>query len=218
MSNQNLTDELSHATKLDRKRRGELAELAFMRKAATLGFAVAKPWGDSDRYDVIVRFEKTFWRVQVKSVLDLTPSRPHFVVQTKNSRGKPYSRDDIDFLVAYIFAKDLWYVFPVLVCEQKKSLCVKPGSKKSPLGAVPRKLGLDASVGCMFSGSAAAFLRGSVWRKIAASSWHLIFARYPSVQNRKNPGTRYPCARLPILLTYGIIITCCTPARWCQKS
>jgi hypothetical protein len=133
MSNQNLTDELSHATKLDRKRRGELAELAFMRKAATLGFAVAKPWGDSDRYDVVVRIEKTFWRVQVKSVLDLTPSRPHFVVQTKNSRGKPYSRDDIDFLVAYIFAKDLWYVFPVLVCEQKKSLCVKPGSKKSPL-------------------------------------------------------------------------------------
>ena len=40
-----------------------------MRKAATLGFAVAKPWGDCDRYDVIVRFGKVFWRVQIKSVL-----------------------------------------------------------------------------------------------------------------------------------------------------
>src|SRR5437762_9595126 len=133
MSDQNLSDELTHAAKLDSKHRGELAELAFMRKAASLGFAVAKPWGDSDRYDVVVRFESTFWRVQIKSVLALTPSRPHFVVQTKNAGGKAYSRDDIDFLVAYIFAEDLWYVFPADVFEQKKSLCVKPGSKKSRL-------------------------------------------------------------------------------------
>lgn len=133
MSNQNRSDELTHATKLDAKRRGELAELAFMRKAANLGFAVAKPWGDSDRYDVVVRFEKTFWRVQIKSVLALTPSRRHFVVHAKNTAGKPYSSDEIDFLVAYIFAVDLWYIFPVHVVEQKKSLCVKPGSKKSRL-------------------------------------------------------------------------------------
>jgi hypothetical protein len=133
MSDQNLTDELTHAAKLDRKHRGELAELAFMRKAANLGFAVAKPWGDSDRYDVVVRFEKTFWRVQIKSVLALKPSRPHFVVEIKNSSGKTYTKDDIDFLVAYIFARDLWYVFPAHVFEHKKSLCVKPGSKKSRL-------------------------------------------------------------------------------------
>jgi len=133
MSDQNLFNELAHAAKLDPKRRGELAELAFMRKAANLGFAVAKPWGDSDRYDVVVRFDKTFWRVQIKSVLALSPSRPHFVVQTKNTAGKAYSGEDIDFLVAYIFAEDLWYVFPAHVFERKRSLCVKPGSKKSRL-------------------------------------------------------------------------------------
>ena len=66
-----------------------------MRKAASLGFAVAKPWGDSDRYDVVARSDKNFWRVQIKSVLGLTPSRPHFVVQTKNSKGKAYSREDM---------------------------------------------------------------------------------------------------------------------------
>jgi hypothetical protein len=108
-----------------------LLSLPSCRKAANLGFAVAKPWGDSDRYDVVVRFDKTFWRVQIKSVLALTPSRPHFVVQTKNTAVKAYSREDIDFLVAYIFAEDLWYVFPAHVFEQKKSLCLKPGSKKS---------------------------------------------------------------------------------------
>ena len=131
MSDQNLSDELAHAAKLDSKHRGELAELAFMRKAANLGFAVAKPWGDSDRYDVVVRFDKTFWRVQIKSVLSLTPSRNHFRVHTRKRGGEAYSRNDIDFLVAYIFAKDTWYVFPAHVFEHKRSLCVEPGSKKS---------------------------------------------------------------------------------------
>ena len=36
------------------KRRGELAELAFLYKAATQGFGVAKPYGDSERYDFIL--------------------------------------------------------------------------------------------------------------------------------------------------------------------
>lgn len=36
------------------KRRGELAELRFTLKAATQGFAVSKPYGDSERYDFIV--------------------------------------------------------------------------------------------------------------------------------------------------------------------
>src|SRR5437763_2613232 len=122
MSDQKLTDEHTHAAKLDPKRRGELAELAFMRKAANLGFAVAKPWGDSDRYDVVVRFDKTFWRVQIKSVLNKSLARGHFRIQTVSAPGKTYSRNDVDFLVAYIFAEDLWYVFPSHVFEQKKSL------------------------------------------------------------------------------------------------
>ena len=36
------------------KRRGELAELAFLYKAASQGFGVAKPYGDSERYDFIL--------------------------------------------------------------------------------------------------------------------------------------------------------------------
>jgi len=131
MSDQNLSDELGHATKLDAIHRGELAELAFMRKAASLGFAVAKPWGDSDRYDIVVRFENTFWRVQIKSVLDKSPSRDHYRVQTADSRRHTYSAKDIDFLVAYIFAEDIWYVIPAHIVENKKSLCLTPGSKRS---------------------------------------------------------------------------------------
>jgi len=39
---------------LTTKRRGELAELTFVLKAANLGFGVARPYGDSERYDVIL--------------------------------------------------------------------------------------------------------------------------------------------------------------------
>ena len=131
MSDQNLSDELTHAAKLDPKRRGELAELAFMRKAANLGFAVAKPWGDSDRYDVVVRFDKTFWRVQIKSVLGKPPNRNHYCILAHDSHRNPYSPEDIDFLVAYVFAEDLWYVFPAHVVEARKHLYVRPGKKKS---------------------------------------------------------------------------------------
>src|SRR5438445_10757609 len=33
---------------------GEPSEAAFLLKAASLGFGVAKPWGDSERYDFIL--------------------------------------------------------------------------------------------------------------------------------------------------------------------
>jgi len=124
-------EELNYTSKLLSNRRGELAELAFMRKAATLGLAIAKPWGNSDRYDVIVRVENTFWRVQIKSVLDKSPSRDYYRVQTRDSRKRTYSTKEIDFLVAYIFAEDIWYVFPAHVVENKKSVCLSPGSKRA---------------------------------------------------------------------------------------
>jgi PD-(D/E)XK endonuclease len=49
------------------KRRGEIAELAFIQKAVSLGFGVAKPWGDEDRCDYILDAGGRFWRVQVRS-------------------------------------------------------------------------------------------------------------------------------------------------------
>jgi hypothetical protein len=36
------------------KRMGELAQAAFLLKAQSLGFGLALPWGDSERYDFIV--------------------------------------------------------------------------------------------------------------------------------------------------------------------
>jgi len=43
----------------------------------------------------------------------------------------PYTADEIDFLVGYVFPLDAWYIFPVSVVENRKSVCVRPGLKKS---------------------------------------------------------------------------------------
>jgi hypothetical protein len=49
------------------KRTGELAETAFLSKAKSMGFCVARPWGDSDRYDFILDSGRRLWRLQLKS-------------------------------------------------------------------------------------------------------------------------------------------------------
>ena len=51
MSDDNLLN--INPASLTNRERGNLAELGFMRKAASFGFAVAKPWGECERYDVI---------------------------------------------------------------------------------------------------------------------------------------------------------------------
>jgi hypothetical protein len=52
---------------LNAKEKGELGELAFLHKAASLGFGVAQPYGDKEHYDFILDSGERFWRVQVKS-------------------------------------------------------------------------------------------------------------------------------------------------------
>ena len=57
--------------KLTCKAKGELGELAFVHKAASLGFGVAKPHGENEPYDFILDSGKRLWRVQVKSIFSL---------------------------------------------------------------------------------------------------------------------------------------------------
>jgi hypothetical protein len=97
------------APTLHTKQRGELAELAFMFKAVSMGFGVAKPWGDSERYDIILNAGRVLWRVQIKSIF----SRKHYQVSAAGSSGIRYTADEIDFLVVYISPREIWYVFPI---------------------------------------------------------------------------------------------------------
>jgi PD-(D/E)XK endonuclease len=109
------------------KRTGELAEAAFVVKTAGLGFAVSKPWGDSERYDFILDAGHRTFRVQIKCTESLNANG--YQVQStytdRNQKGH-YTPDDIDVLVAYILPLDLWYIVPSNALPASASLRFYP--------------------------------------------------------------------------------------------
>jgi hypothetical protein len=113
------------------KQLGEIAEAEFIAKAVGMGFVVAKPWGDSESYDFIVNPRRSFvfWRVQVKSAHTVgADGGCSFRAHDHNMRS--YSSENIDALVAYARPMNAWYVMPVRVVEQLKSLMLYPESRK----------------------------------------------------------------------------------------
>jgi PD-(D/E)XK endonuclease len=109
-----------------RKRLGELAELAFMHKAVTLGFGVAKPYGDSDRFDFIVSWDRRLWRVQVKSTR--TAQGGAYEIGAHGCWGGHdiYTKDEIDLIAAYVVPENTWYVIPIEATRGRKRLCLHP--------------------------------------------------------------------------------------------
>ncbi len=95
---------------------GEMAEMQFMLDAARRGFGVAKPFGNNERYDVIVDAPRRLWRVQVKA----SGARHHkgFAVRAcwrTTRKHMPYTSKQIDFLAVVIQGKRkrIWYLIPV---------------------------------------------------------------------------------------------------------
>jgi hypothetical protein len=113
-----------HAIGLDtQKRHGDVAEARFLAKAASMGFGVAKPWGD-ERYDFILDSGYCLWRVQVKSTRR-QGSRGYTVTIASSSLAR-YDETEIDFLVAYISPEDVCYVIPVKMLKGRNHLYFYP--------------------------------------------------------------------------------------------
>jgi hypothetical protein len=109
---------------LTTKRRGEISELAFALAAARHGFGIAKPFGDSERYDIILdpshidpshpQARPRLIRVQVKSSTQFLCG--HYRVNAHRSihgRAVPYTLAEIDFFAAFIIPEDSWFIFPL---------------------------------------------------------------------------------------------------------
>src|SRR5204862_8070091 len=96
------------------KRQGELSELAFVYKAASLGFTVAKPYGDNERYDFVVDSGQRLWRVQVKSTSYLHRGS-YRVLALRHWRGETvtYQPSDVDLLIAHPIPEHAWCVLRI---------------------------------------------------------------------------------------------------------
>jgi hypothetical protein len=111
------------------KWRGEIAELGFAHKAAGMGFAVTKPYGESESYDFIVDSGNRFWRVQVKS--GSSRKRDAYRVCArhfwrKGQLNHAYTAEQIDILAAYVVPADAWYIIPVCAFAPSESLMLFP--------------------------------------------------------------------------------------------
>ena len=117
---------------LGTKRMGELAELAFMYRAASEGIGVAKPYGDSHAYDFLVQHGRRLARVQVKSCFTKRERRQAgFSIlarhRMKKGAGLAYSQEDVDFIAAYVAPYDTWYVIPIEALKGGISIRLYPG-------------------------------------------------------------------------------------------
>jgi hypothetical protein len=123
-------DDLPPKRPRDKNRIGEIAEACFVVKAENLNFAVAKPWSVRNRYDFIVDSGKRLFRVQLKCTDSIT-ERAYQIKAVCSIYGKgarAYTAEEIDFIVAYIVPRDIWYVIPIAKIEGKTNLRFHPDS------------------------------------------------------------------------------------------
>ena len=117
------------------KRNGELVEIGFLHKVVSLGFAAAKPYGDSEPYDFILDATRCgasrLWRVQVKSSGCNFHGAYHITAGHFSSRPTKvgYTPEQIEFLVAYMVPEDAWYILPIRDFAPPLPLLLPPRSQ-----------------------------------------------------------------------------------------
>jgi hypothetical protein len=110
-----------------RKALGELGELAFSYKAASLGFGVSKPLGDNEPFDFILNAGHRLWRVQVKSTYHMRKTYSFRTTRADVGRKcRRYSADDVDVLAAWVMPLDVWYIIPVQAFTTRTGVAVYP--------------------------------------------------------------------------------------------
>lgn len=111
--------------KLSHKQVGELAEARFLARATALGFKVAKPFGDSGSYDLIVDGRGRLVRVEVKSAC-VAGANGYTVSTHYRPLGRGYSLAEADFLAVHVPPVDAWYLIPVEKLRSVQSIRLYP--------------------------------------------------------------------------------------------
>ena len=112
------------------KERGEWAEVRFLSRAMEQRFRVAKLWGDSAPYDLMVERDGIAYRVQVKSTMR-RPTRGAYPCHMPTGKRRVHILEEIDFVAAYIIPLDLWYIIPAgVVAMRKGSIWLAPWNRQ----------------------------------------------------------------------------------------
>jgi hypothetical protein len=116
------------------KERGEWAEVRFLSRAMEQRFRVAKLWGDSAPYDLMVEQDGIAHRVQVKSTMR-NPKGGAYPCHVPTGKRLEHMLEEIDFVAAYIIPLDLWYIIPAgVVAMRKGSIWLAPWRQQNKYG------------------------------------------------------------------------------------
>ncbi len=108
---------LMTTTKRDTKSKGDMSELRVAIALTNAGYAVSKPFGENQRYDLIADDGDRLHRVQVKTgrvrrgVVKFSCSSTHGHRRTGNLATRPYT-GQIEFLAVYCPESGKVYVIP----------------------------------------------------------------------------------------------------------
>jgi hypothetical protein len=121
-------------SKPNTKRLGDLAEIAFLARAAELGLHLSKPFGDNDPYDWIVVNEDKILRVQVKSTYQQKRNGLYqvFCARCLRHGWMPYDSSEIDILAVHVHPEHAWYIIPIQALRGRLSVVVYPGQQPEP--------------------------------------------------------------------------------------
>jgi len=96
------------------------------------GLQVAKPYGDSARYDFLVdsgaslRHRQIISRIQVKSVSVPNGCSYRVTLSRGGGRKTGYRRCDLDYIAAYVIPHHAWYIIPIAAVAGLKSVRLCP--------------------------------------------------------------------------------------------
>ena len=120
---------------MDSKRIGNLTELQCITRFYELGYSVSVPYGDSEKYDMILDCNGKLLKLQCKHAKEFYDGEELSYLKmktawqsgyTKNSayHTNKYTEDEIDYFVTFFQGKN--YLIPVNECSTEKVLRILP--------------------------------------------------------------------------------------------
>lgn len=120
---------------MDNKQLGNFTELQCITRFYELGYSISIPYGDSEKYDMVLDCNGSLYKLQCKH------AKPHYENEilthikiktswqtgyTKNQQFQThkYSKEQIDFFVTHFEGKN--YLVPVEECSTEKTLRILP--------------------------------------------------------------------------------------------
>lgn len=116
---------------MNTKEVGNLTELQCITDLYALGCDISIPFGNSQKYDIIMDYNNTLYKVQIKHATENT-EKGYIQIKTRwqshNHTGyvqKPYTENEIDFFATYY--NNQVYLIPITECTtQEKRLWIIP--------------------------------------------------------------------------------------------